>query len=113
VSTGEALQWEQLTQYPDVSITGQLASIEQRIEEATAALFEIDENAKELQFDHEFEDGDEKAAEHSLAVARNVLDTMRVLRSIRASVRSIRASVRILRDVTGAESAPSAPAVKG
>lgn len=106
MSTGEALQWEQLNQACDTTVNGQLALIEHRIEEATAALFEVDKNAKELQFDHEFADGDEKAVEHSLAVARNVLVTMRVLRSIKASV-------RILRDVTGAKSVPSAPSVEG
>lgn len=106
MSTGEALQWEQLCQACDTTVNGQLALIEHRIEEATAALFEIDENAKELHFDHEFADGDEKAVEHSLAVARNVLETMRALRSIKASV-------RILRDVTGAKSAPDSPDVKG
>lgn len=105
-NTRDALNLERLNHDPDVSIVGQLASIEQRIEEATAALFEIDENAKELHFDQFFEDGDEKAVEHSLNVARNVLLTMRVLRSIKASV-------RILRDVTRSESVPSAPSVKG
>ncbi len=106
MSTEDALHLEGLNHCPNRSIKGQLASIEQRIEEATAALFAIDENAKELHFDQFFEDGDEKAVEHSLAVARNVLLTMRVLRSITASV-------RIIRDVTGVETVLSTPSVKG
>lgn len=106
MSTDDALHLEGLNHSPNRSIRGQLASIEQRIEEATAALFEIDENAKELHFDPCFEDGDEKAVEHSLNVARNVLLTMRVLRSIRASV-------RVIRDVTGVETVPSTTSVKG
>ncbi|MFO0658885.1 MAG: hypothetical protein U0165_03490 [Polyangiaceae bacterium] len=106
MSTDEALLLERLNRCPDESISGQLVSIEHRIEEATAALFEIDENAKELQLDPFFEDGDEQASRHALEVARNVLVTMRVLRSIKASV-------SILRDVTGAKTVPSAPSMKG